>query len=92
MRKSLSIERLFLYIESKINNKKCAAMNQLNQQSALEPVESVLEPQAIVQVEQQEQQPQSSTSDWSGGLDVAGIALDVLDVVGDLVKKIDLNL
>ena len=55
-------------------------------------MESVLEPQAIVQVEQQEQQPQSSTSDWSGGLDVAGIALDVLDVVGDLVKKIDLNL
>ncbi|NNH27147.1 hypothetical protein [Acinetobacter terrestris] len=54
--------------------------------------ESLQEIQPVEQfVQQEEQQNQARSADWSSGFDVAEIALDVLDVVGDLVKGIDLN-
>lgn len=49
------------------------------------------EVEQIEQLQQQDQQNQASSTDWSSGFDVAEIALDVIEVVGDLVKGIDLN-
>lgn len=40
----------------------------------------------------QEQQQQSSSSDWSSGIDAAEIAMDVIDAVGDLLSGIDLSI
>ncbi|TCB57315.1 hypothetical protein [Acinetobacter terrestris] len=55
--------------------------------------ESSQEVQPVEQLVQQEvQQNQAISADWSSGFDGAEIVLDVLDVVGDLVKGIDLNI
>ena len=60
------------------------ALSSKNESSQeIQPVEQL--------VQQEEQQNQASSVDWSSGFEVAEIALDVLDVVGDLVKGIDLN-
>ena len=58
-----------------------SSKNEFSQE--IQPVEKL--------VQQEEQQNQASSADWSSGFDVAEIALDALDVVGDLVKGIDLN-
>ena len=60
------------------------ALSSKNESSQeIQPVEQL--------VQQEEQQNQTSSVDWSSGFEVAEIALDALDVVGDLVKGIDLN-
>ena len=60
------------------------ALSSKNESSQeIQPVEKL--------VQQEEQQNQASSADWSSGFDVGEIALDALEVVGDLVKGIDLN-
>ncbi|MFH7764676.1 hypothetical protein [Acinetobacter sp. BSP-28] len=58
---------------------------------AAQDIELNKEVEHLEQLQQQEQQNQASSTDWSSGFDVAEIALDVIDVAGDLVKGIDLN-
>ena len=55
---------------------------------ALENVKHT-EVQNIEQLEQEQQK--SNSSDWSSGIDVVEIAMEVADVVVDFISEIDLS-
>ena len=99
MTKSLSVERLFLYIEKngyKIKRKNDDFIWTTIRKEQNDVIPNVQKAEQLKQQEQQQQQ--ASSADWTAGIDVVSLASDaislasdVIETVGDALSDIDLS-